>query len=232
MRAIPPSNRRGPGSRRGFTLIETMTALAIFAILVALTVGAFGKMKSIVGRRSMAADLFSQLAMARNRARTAERMQILVIDAVAGANNYFGYYYFEDAATTPTLLSSSQLNSLVTAMNNPPTVPAGYNLRLRDARESATNGYYMNADAWDGPLPFPWTPIAPIKLDTSATGCSFCSGGRGAVGFLPSGRVVFSDNNALGGFLVISGDAVGPATNVRTGIGISPLGFVQQVEHP
>jgi prepilin-type N-terminal cleavage/methylation domain-containing protein len=232
MPTLPTNVRQALARRRGFTVIEMMAALAIVSILAALTVGAFTKVKSSVARRSMAADLYSQLALARNRARTAERMQIIVIDAAAGSNNTFGYFYFEDAATPPTLFSSSQLGALVTAMTAPPTVPAGYNLRLRDARTSSNNGYYLNADAWDGPLPIPWTPIAPTALNTSTSGCSFCSGGYGAIGFLPSGRVVFSDSTTLGGFIVLSGDAAGPTTSVRTGMGISPLGFVQQVEHP
>ena len=214
----------------GFTLLELMVTLAILSILGAMTFVALSSIKRTVSRRSMVTDLFSQMAVARTRAAVTERIQIVVIDAVKGTNGTYGYYYFEDAATPPTIFSGAQLGALLTAMNSPPTVPAGYSLTLRDSRESSTNGYYTNADAWDGPLPFPWTALGPTKLDLSTKGCSFCSAGYGAVGFLPTGRVVFSDGNVLGGFIVVQGDSGGTAASIRSGVGISPIGFVQQVE--
>jgi prepilin-type N-terminal cleavage/methylation domain-containing protein len=216
----------------GFTLLEMMVTIAIVAILFALTVGAFSSLKGTIGRRSMALDLYSELNLARTRARFVERTQVVVIDATLGGNGYYGYYHFEDSGTPPTLFNGAQLQTLMSKMTNPPTLPAGYTLTLREQRTSLLNGYYLSADAWNGPLPFPWTPLTPTaspKLSTTG-GCSFCSGGYGAVAFLPGGRAVFSDNNNLGGFIVIAGETAGSTTNVRSGIGISPLGFVQQVE--
>jgi len=218
---------------KGFTLVEIMAALAIFGILAAMTAVALTRLKTTMGRRAMTSDLYSQLSVARARARAKERAQIVLIDAIAGGNQTFGYFFFEDATLpSPTLLSAAQLNALVTAMTNPPTVPAGYTLALLDSRTSPNNGYYMNADSWGGAAPFPWTSLMVSgKIDTTG-GCSFCTGGIGAVAFLPSGRAIFSDQNLLGGFIVLAGDATGPATAVMSGIGISPTGFVQQVEHP
>jgi prepilin-type N-terminal cleavage/methylation domain-containing protein len=215
---------------RGFSLIELVTALAIMAILAALTVGSFSSIKGIIGRRSMVTDLYSALTVARTRARLRERTQIVVIDAIAGLNGTFGYYHFEDNG--PTIFNGTQLGTLMTAMTDPPNVPPGpptYALNLRDQRTSPNQGYYLNANAWSGPLPFPWTPLAPVTLNTT-TGCSFCAAGYGAVAFLPTGRAVFSDNNNLGGFIVISGDTKGPTTTMQSGIGISSFGFIQQVE--
>jgi prepilin-type N-terminal cleavage/methylation domain-containing protein len=227
-----PTNKSPAAARfRGFSLIELVTALAIMGILAALTVGSFSSIQGIVGRRSMVTDLYSALSVARARARLTERAQIVVIDAAKGNNGTFGFYHFEDGTPTPTLFNASQLNTLMGLMTDPPNVPAGYTLTLRDQRTSLYNGFYLNVDSWDGPLPFPWSPLGTVKLNSTA-GCSFCTGGYGAVGFMPSGRAVFSDNNALGGFIVISGDTTGAGTAVRSGIGISPLGFIQQVEHP
>jgi prepilin-type N-terminal cleavage/methylation domain-containing protein len=225
---------------RGFTLIEMMVVIAVFGILAAMTAVALTRLKTTMARRGMASDLYSQLSVARARARAKERAQIIVIDAIAGGNQTFGYFFFEDTTLpSPTLFSAAQLNALVTAMATPPgppTVPAGYTLALLDSRTStaspSVNGFYMNADSWGGAAPFPWTNLMVSgKIDTTG-GCSFCSAGYGAVAFLPSGRAVFSDQNTLGGFIVLAGDAAGPATAVMSAIGISPSGFVQQVEHP
>lgn len=223
----PRGTRGGP---RGFTLVEILAAVAIFAVLAALTYGAMSRIKSNVGRRSMATDLYSEMLMARNRARAKERAQILVLDAAAGSNNTYGFYHFQDAATPPAILDAANLGNLVLAMTDPPAVPAGYTLTLLESRASATNGFFMNADSWGGVPPFPWAGLAVANRVSTSSGCSFCSGGAGAVAFLPSGRAIFSDGNALGGMIVVQGDAAGPQAGVRSAIGISPSGFVQLVE--
>jgi hypothetical protein len=178
----------------------------------------------------MVTDLYSELLLARSRARARERTQIFVLDAAAGPNNTYGYYHFQDAATPPAILNTASLNSLVLAMTDPPTVPAGYTLSLLESRASPGNGFFMNADAWGGVPPFPWAGLAVAGKVSTTNGCSFCSGGTGAVAFLPSGRAIFSDGNAVGGLIVVQGDAAGPQTSVRSGIGISPSGYVQWVE--
>lgn len=208
-----------------------MTALAIITILAGLTIAAFSQIKSSTSRKAMATDLYSELSIARQRARARERAQIIVIDAVAGTNGTYGYYHFEDSGTPPTLFSGAQLNTLLTSMTDPPTVPVGYTLTLVEQRANVNNGYVMATDGWGGAPPFPWTPIGSPNVNT-AGGCSFCTSGYGAIAFLPSGRAVFSDSNVVGGFIVISGDAAGPQTTVTSGVGIAPSGFIQQVEHP
>jgi prepilin-type N-terminal cleavage/methylation domain-containing protein len=219
-------------SRAGFTVIEMMVVLAVVAVVAAMGAAALSNVKSSLGRRAMTVDLYSELGMARMRARAKERTQIIVIDANAGTNGTFGYYHFEDATTPPTILSSTKVADLLTAMTNPPTVPAGYTLTLLEQRSSATNGFYMNTDAWRGTaLPFPWANLMDTGKISTVNGCTFCAApGAGAIGFLPSGRAVFSDSNVRGGFIVIAGDAAGPSTTVLAGIGISPTGFVQLVE--
>jgi hypothetical protein len=208
-----------------------MTVLAVLAILASSTILSLSKMKSTLARRSMSVDLYSELAMARARARMKERTQIVVVDAAPGSNGTFGYYHFEDSATPPAIFSGSQLSSLVGAMTNPPAVPAGYTLTLLESRTSATNGFSLSADAWAGTaLPFPWAGLMTSGKISTASGCSFCSSGQGAVAFLPSGTAIFSDSNALGGFIVVAGDSASPGTGMTTGIGISPTGFVEQVE--
>jgi hypothetical protein len=213
-----------------------MTALAIIAVLSGLVIGAFSQIKSSTGRKSMVTDLYSQLSVARQRARARERAQIIVISAAQNSKGFYGFYHFEDAgqtdgSVTPTLLSDAQLNALVTAMTNPPTVPSGYVLTLLESRENVNNGFVMTADAWSGAPPFPWTATGSPNVNTTG-GCSFCVSNYGAVAFLPSGRAVFSDQNVVGGFIVIAGDTAGPQTTVKSAIGIAPSGFIQQVEHP
>jgi prepilin-type N-terminal cleavage/methylation domain-containing protein len=222
--------RGTPGRPNGFTLVEMVVALAIFTVLAALTYGAMSRIKSTVGRRSMATDLYSEMLMARSRARAKERAQILVLDAAAGSNNTYGYYHFQDAATPPAILNAAALGNLVLAMTDPPAVPAGYTLALLESRASPSNGFYMNSDSWGGVPPFPWAGLAVAGRVSTTNGCTFCSGGAGALAFLPSGRAIFSDGNALGGLIVVQGDAAGPQTDVHSAIGISPSGFVQLVE--
>jgi prepilin-type N-terminal cleavage/methylation domain-containing protein len=229
----PQAQTSHPRSRAGFTIVEMMVVIAVVGVVAAMGAAALSNMKSSLGRRAMTVDFYSELGVARMRARAKERTQIIVVDANAGTNGTFGYYHFEDAATPPAIFSGTQLANLVTAMTNPPTVPAGYTLLLLEQRSSATNGFYMNTDGWSGtPLPFPWAGLmdAGGKIST-INGCSFCAApGAGAIGFLPSGRAVFSDSNLRGGFIVIAGDTAGPSTKLLAGIGISPTGFVQQVE--
>lgn len=214
-------------------MVEMVAVLAIIAVLAGLTYSALSRIKSTAGRRSMATDLYSEVSMARSRARAKERTQIIVIDATSGTNQTYGYYHFEDAATPPAIFTSADLVALLTAMVNPPTVPAGYTLTLLESRTNANNGYYMNADGWSGVPPFPWSSLAVSSRVSTVNGCSFCSAsGYGAVALLPSGRAVFSDGNTLGGLIVIQGDTAGGQTTVRTGIGVATSGFVQQVEHP
>lgn len=214
---------------RGFSLVEVLTVLAIIGVLAGMVAVGISRLKGAAARKSMAADLYSQFLLARSRALARERTQIIVIDAVAGTNGTFGYYQFEDAATPPAIFTPTQLNNLLTAMTDPPTVPAGYTLKLIEQRTSTTNGFLMATDAWPGALPVPWNGVGPLAVSTVG-GCSFCAGGTGAIGFLPGGRVAFSDGNAVGGFIVLAGDPGGIGTNVHTGIGIAPTGFVQKVE--
>jgi prepilin-type N-terminal cleavage/methylation domain-containing protein len=221
---------------RGFTLLELMTALAIIAILSGLTIAAFSNIKKTTGRKAMAADLYSQLSIARQRARARERAEIIFISATPSANGSYGYYHFEDmgqtdGGTAPSILTASALNTLVGAMTSPPTVPSGYWLQLLERRENVNNGYVMSTDAWGGAPPFPWAPVGGPNVNTTG-GCSFCSAGTGAVAFLPSGRAIFSDSNSVGGLIVLAGDTVGATAAGATAIGIAPSGFIQQVEHP
>jgi hypothetical protein len=201
--------------------------LSIVSLLMGLGLMAFSNLKVSVKTKNLAGDLLSTLAHAHGRAAARQRTQIIVIDAIAGANGTFGFYHFEDAATTPNIYSTTDLSAILGALNPslPSTAPNPYVLRVVDSTYDVNNPYLAATNAWGSGLPF---PFASVPVNTSG-GCSFCSAGAGATAFLPNGRVIFGDGNTLGGLIVLQGIGPNGSTTGKTGLAISPTGFFQKL---
>lgn len=226
---------------RGFTLLEMMVTVAIVAVLSALVYSGIGALRESARRRSLSADLYSGIALARARAIAKQRTQLIVLKTVGPPTGPFGFYHFEDQYPTPPasteILAATDVNAIVSVLDptNLSTVPAGYGLARINESTTTFNGFQQTADAWNGnPLPFPWAALAtsvggPVN---TREGCTFCSGGAGGIALLPNGRAIFSDSNTAGGLVVIrqqTENPNGPISRV-TGVAVSPSGFVQLVE--
>lgn len=226
--------RRRPDAPRGFTLVEMSAVIAIVAVLAALTINGMGALRESVRRRSQAADLYSALELARTRALSRQRTQVVYIDAAAGTNGVFGFFSFEDATTPPNLFTATQLATLVGTLDpsDVTTAPAPFTLRRLDDVTGTYNPFFLDADAWQGkPLPFPWGALAAVLNGpiSTAGGCTFCTAGNGAVALLPNGKAIFSDANVIGGMVVLRQVTPNNVTRV-TGVGIAASGFAQLVE--
>lgn len=216
-----------PQSPRGFTILELSVVLGIVSLIAGLTLMAFGNMKGSVQRRNFAADLTGGLGQARARALARQRTQMVVIDAIAGANNTYGYYHFEDNANPPNIFSATDLTAILGALDpsRPITAPAPYVLRSIDSNYDVATEYLSATSAWSGALPF---PFGSVSINTSG-GCSFCSAGTGAVAFLPNGKAIFSDGNVVGGLIMLQSHRADGSLTGTTGVAISPTGFFQKL---
>lgn len=226
---------------KGFTILEMMVSVSIVAVVSALAYSGIGALRESTRRRSVSADLYSGIGLARARAMARQRTQLIVLKTVGPATGPFGFYHFEDqyptAPATTEILTAADVNAIVSVLDptNLSTVPSGYGLTRVNESTTTFNGFQQTADAWNGkPLPFPWAALAtsvggPVN---TGGGCTFCTGGAGGIGLLPNGRVVFSDSNTVGGLVVIRQLTENPNAPISrvTGVAVSPSGFVQLVE--
>jgi hypothetical protein len=201
-----------------------MVALSILVILVGLTLGALSQLRSQAGRRAFTADLTADLALARNRAITRQRTQVIVIDAVAGTNNVFGYFHLEDTGNR--IYSTADLTALLVGLDpsKPSTAPSPYTVQALEAASQDVSPFFLDAKAWSTSTALPF-PFAAVPQDTSG-GCSFCTSGVGAVAFLPNGKAVFSDGNAAGGLVAVQGRG-GTGASSMSAVLISSTSLVQ-----
>jgi Tfp pilus assembly protein FimT len=218
------ANQRG--ATFGFTLIEIGIVIALVAVLTSLGVVAFNNLSNTAKMKNIAGDFAGTLAHAHSRAMARQRAQLVVIDAVPGTNKNFGFYHYEDAKPTPNINDSTAINTIVTSMtlSQASSAPSPYVLLWVDEGYQNTDQFLRATNAWGGTLPF---PFASLSTNT-AFGCSFCSSvGRGAVAFLPTGRAIFSDGNALGGLVMFQN--LSASGSGKTGVAISATGFVQKL---
>jgi hypothetical protein len=211
----------------GITIVELTVVLAIATVLVSLSVMAFSNFKYSIKAKNLSGDFMGTLGHARARAVARQRTQIVVIDAVAGANGTYGFYHFEDAAQPPNVFAAPNLTAILGSLNpsQPSTAPNPYVLLLVDSNYDVVNPYLAATNAWGSTPPFPFA-----LLPTNTTGgCSFCAGGNGAIAFLPNGRAIFSDGNTVGGLVMLQSVARNGSVTGQTGLAISSSGFFQKL---
>ena len=218
---------RKTNQRGGFTLIEIGIVIALVAVLASLSVVAFNNLQNTAKMKNIAGDFAGTLAHAQSRAMARQRTQLIVIDAIPGTSKTFGFYHYEDAKQpSPNISDSTAINTIVTSMtlSQASSAPSPYVLLWVDEGFQNKDQFLRATNAWGGTLPFPFA-----SLSTNTTnGCSFCSSvGRGAIAFLPTGRAIFSDGNALGGLVMFR--SLSSSGSGKTGVAISATGFLQKL---
>ena len=87
--------------------------------------------------------------------------------------------------------------------------------------------------AWGAGTPFPF-PFRATSVDTQP-GCTFCTGGRGALAFLPNSQVLFSSTAAgrlrSGAMVFGRGDGTsGSMQNMNKAVMVSLSGHVELID--
>lgn len=221
--------------RRGFTLLEMMTVVAIIGILGALSAMGIQAFVASGSLKYAVSSLQGNLSSARERAQVTTRTQIVVVSANNTSPRRYGFYVYEDARTPPNIFSVADLTAVLANLT-PPTInvtglaAAGYSLRAVNSDQLQKSPFLMASNAWAGAtLPYPWDALGVSNVLATTNGCTFCDATTkvGAVAFLANGRAIFS-NGATAGMVVLTG-GTGSAPGQVTGVGVNRLGFVQAV---
>jgi len=175
--------------RSGFTLIEMMVVVAIFAILVTLAVAAWSAIQTRGAAQNAARDFGAAIAMARSRAidRGTEVWLIVFtdVDASGQPGGSGAYFVYEDPDGNFTTGGTRNWNNFDPGANPPfGNTEGGEGDKLlsetfldsygrKSARFAVSGGVQPGA---------PFTGLAP-------SACSFCAGNKGALIFRPDGSV-------------------------------------------
>src|SRR5256886_1936110 len=188
-----------PSRSRGFTLIETMMALAVIGVLAGMSAVALDRMKTRGNFSSATGDFIATLRTARAEAFAGGNLTVVVVDSLAAR-----WWAIEDVNGDFSLASFSV------------STPAPSPDRLIYSGQLPSGTSFGPLDGWGAALPPPYSGIptgyvnvlladggsggvADISVDGGSTApnfkyCSFCdtSSKRGAITFLPSGGATFS----------------------------------------
>ncbi len=196
-------------------MIEMMAVVAITGLLMGLSAWGFFSLKNKVTARNFIADINSALSAGKMRALSRQRNVVFVFDTTGSG----AYYELDDISAAQNLNTQAALTAVATSFS-PTAANYGllpiYNTRLIGSGSSSGPTFIVNTMSWGQsgmtPIPFPY-PYAGMSVDTSS-GCTFCTGGKGAIAFRPDGRVVFGTAAAVavGGALVL-GDVGQVAAN-------------------
>ena len=184
---------------RGFTLIETMMAVAVIGVLAGMSAIALSRMKTRGNFSSATGDFIATLRTARAEAFARGNQTVVVVDIDAGL-----WWAIEDVNGDFSLASFSA------------STPAPSPDRLIYSGTLPAGTSFGPLDGWGAALPQPYSAIptgylnivladggsggvADISVDGGSAApnfkyCSFCdtSSKKGAITFLPSGGAIFS----------------------------------------
>src|SRR5438128_3425367 len=184
---------------RGFTLIETMMAVAVIGVLAGMSAIALSRMKTRGNFSSATGDFIATLRTARAEAFARGNQTVVVVDIDAGL-----WWAIEDVNGDFALASFSA------------STPAPSPDRLIYSGTLPAGTSFGPLDGWGAALPQPYSGVptgylnivladggsggvADISVDGGSTApnfkyCSFCDTGskKGAITFLPSGGATFS----------------------------------------
>ncbi|MGE5049164.1 MAG: prepilin-type N-terminal cleavage/methylation domain-containing protein [Deltaproteobacteria bacterium] len=221
-------------SRRGFTLIEVLTVVAVVGVLAGLSAISLTRLKARGSFSSATGDFMSTLRTARAEAFARGDDTVVVVDVGAGrwwsvedVNGDFALDSFDPANPAPApdrLMSSGELPAA--ASFGPQD---GWGRALAPPLGGIPTGYTQLPDGGTADISADGGSAAPnFKY------CSFCDLGtkRGAVTFLPSGGARFSGGPLTIGQQIsmqdVSGDAGTPTGIIDFAI-VATTGSVQAV---
>ena len=219
------------GSKRGFTLLEVMIAVAIIGIVAALSASTLSGVGARNAKQNAVNDIYSVLQMARARAQNNSDVYVIVYPTMQKNGTATGgngaIFVYEDGngdfrTNTGTCDGSGQCGWA--AFSPPNAVKAGV--------FSATNPDKLLASIYLSDYPksnvqfaagsHVWTaPFSGIGSAADTNGCSFCSGSKGAILFTDN-QVVFLDSagrstgTGLGGFALAAKD--NPSNKTLVGV--------------
>jgi prepilin-type N-terminal cleavage/methylation domain-containing protein len=219
---------RDAGRLRGFTLIETMMAIAVIGILAGMSAMALGRMKSRGNFSSATGDFIATLRTARAEAFARGNPTVVVVDidvgrwwAVEDVNGDFSLASFSASTPAPSPDRLIYSGTLPNGTSFGPT--EGWGSALPPPFSAVPTGYLniVLADGGSG-------GVADISVDGGSAApnfkyCSFCdtTSKKGAITFLPSGGAFFNGGPLSVGQQISLQDVMQPdggASGTATGI--------------
>lgn len=199
------AGRRPTAAPRGFTLIESMVVLGVVAVLAAMGLSAYEKIRGQNDYASSANEAASRFRQLKAEAIGRGSQTVLVVDVTTGTLWTFADPRAEFSFATFDPTTAAQKDWL----------PApGFAVPLY------TNKLSKGASIVTVPLTMP----APFASVPAANGCTFCastSGGKlsghvvGAIKFQPDGRILFEDPTGTGVIVRSGSFTIGNTANNR-----------------